>query len=210
MLGRQLDSLKWSALVVLVCGVSLVQVSGLKDSSGGKSNNLTGLVCVLLACCSSGFAGVYFEKVLKGSEVSVWVRNIELALIGIFVGLVGVYYADAEMVTELGFFYGYSRIVCAVICLQAFGGIIVAVVVKYADNLLKGFATSISIVISCLLSIYLFADFTLSFKFFIGTKLVILSTMLYSTTPASLHAIFPFLKLEQEVLPQTNKKDDAK
>lgn len=33
-------------------------------------------------------------------------------------GQVGVYYADAEMVTELGFFYGYSPIVWAAIFLQ--------------------------------------------------------------------------------------------
>lgn len=55
---------------------------------------------------------------LKGSSISVWIRNIELALIGIFVGLIGVYYADKEMVTELGFFYGYSPVVWGAICLQ--------------------------------------------------------------------------------------------
>lgn len=58
------------------------------------------------------------SQVLKGSSISVWIRNIELALIGIFVGLIGVYYADKEMVTELGFFYGYSPVVWGAICLQ--------------------------------------------------------------------------------------------
>lgn len=37
-----------------------------------------GLVAVLVACCSSGFAGVYFEKILKESKQSVWIRNIQL------------------------------------------------------------------------------------------------------------------------------------
>lgn len=37
-----------------------------------------GLVAVLVACCSSGFAGVYFEKILKETKQSVWVRNIQL------------------------------------------------------------------------------------------------------------------------------------
>jgi UDP-sugar transporter A1/2/3 len=27
-----------------------------------------GLIAVLSACCSSGFAGVYFEKILKGTK----------------------------------------------------------------------------------------------------------------------------------------------
>ncbi len=42
------------------------------------------------------------------------------------------------------------------IIIKAFGGLIVAIVVKYADNILKGFATSISIVLSCIVSIFLF------------------------------------------------------
>ena len=34
-----------------------------------------------------------------------------------------------------------------------------AAVVKYADNILKGFATSVSIVVSSLVSFYLLGDF---------------------------------------------------
>lgn len=167
----------------------MVQLSGLKEggqAEAAKGNMMIGLVSVLLACCSSGFAGVYFEKVLKGSEVSVWVRNVELALIGIFVGLAGVYYSDAEKVREFGFFHGYSPVVWGVISLQALGGIVVAIVVKYADNLLKGFATSISIVISCLVSYAFFGEITLSPKFVMGTFLVIFSTIMYSTNPLEL------------------------
>ena len=40
------------------------------------------------------------------------------------------------------------------------GGILVAVVVKYADNLYKAFAVSISIVLSSIVSIWLF-NFTI-------------------------------------------------
>ncbi len=41
-------------------------------------SQFVGLVAVLVACCSSGFAGVYFEKILKETKQSVWVRNIQL------------------------------------------------------------------------------------------------------------------------------------
>ena len=33
---------------------------------------------MITACFSSGFAGVYFEKLLKGTSTGVWVRNIQL------------------------------------------------------------------------------------------------------------------------------------
>ena len=190
LLRRHLDMWKWFALLVLVGGVSLVQVSGLKSGgSAGEAaigNVMVGLVAVILACCSSGFAGVYFEKVLKGSEVSVWIRNVELALIGVVVGLAGVWYTDAAVVSAHGFFYGYTPVVWSVIALQALGGIVVAVVVKYADNLLKGFATAISIVVSCLVSYVFFGEIQLTPKFVLGVFFVICSTIMYSVNPVEL------------------------
>jgi len=55
----------------------------------------------------------------------------------------------------------------------------VAVVVKYADNIMKGFATSAAIIISCIVSVYLF-DVVLSVQFIFGTVLVMLSIYLYA------------------------------
>src|SRR5579859_4649082 len=39
-------------------------------------NRTLGLIAVFAACMISGLAGVYFEKVLKGSTASLWVRNV--------------------------------------------------------------------------------------------------------------------------------------
>lgn len=86
---------------------------------------------------------------------------------------------DGPKVTEKGFFFGYDYVVWTVICLQSFGGLVVAVVVKYADNILKGFATSGAIIISCIAAIYFF-DFHLSLQFFVGATLVIISVFMYS------------------------------
>lgn len=47
----------------------------------------------------------------------------------------------------------------SVLCLQALGGLVIAVVIKYADNILKGFATSLSIILSALFSYFLLEDF---------------------------------------------------
>jgi UDP-sugar transporter A1/2/3 len=53
---------------------------------------------------------------------------------------------------------GYSFWVWATITLVAAGGLLVAVVVKYADNILKGFATSLSILLSAVISYMYFSD----------------------------------------------------
>ena len=39
---------------------------------------LIGLTAVLSSTLTSGFAGVYFEKILKTGPASVWIRNIQL------------------------------------------------------------------------------------------------------------------------------------
>lgn len=53
------------------------------------------------------------------------------------------------------------------ILLQAVGGLVVAVVVKYADNILKGFAASASILTSSALCMAFF-DFKPTTNFIIG------------------------------------------
>jgi len=58
----------------------------------------------------------------------------------------------------------------------------VAMVVKYADNILKGFATSLAIIVSCVASV-IFFNFQLSVQFCAGTTLVIMSIFLYGYQP---------------------------
>ena len=170
------------ALVLLTVGVSIVQISGSRDehvSETEKNNRFVGLVAVLCAACTSGFSGVYFEKILKGSQTSLWLRNVQMGLPSVIIAFLTVYAKDASAVAKQGFLGGYSPIVWTVVTVQAVGGLIVAVVVKYADNVLKVFATSFSIVISCILSA-IFFDFHASFAFVVGASFVVVSTVLYS------------------------------
>ncbi|CAG9949393.1 unnamed protein product, partial [Clonostachys rosea f. rosea IK726] len=123
---------------------------------------LTCVTSVLIAAAVSGFTGVYFEKLLKESptQASVWVRNIQLSLYSLVASLFGgVFWQDGEGIREHGFFEG--------------------MVIRDADNIVKNFATSISIVISFLASVMIF-DFAVTWTFLIGTGLVLLSTYIYS------------------------------
>ncbi|XP_053378383.1 UDP-galactose translocator-like [Mercenaria mercenaria] len=182
MLKKQLSKVQWVALVILFVGVSTVQLQPeniSKSKSSVPQNPFIGLVAVITACVMSGFAGVYFEKILKGTSQSVWLRNVQLGGIGTVVGYITMELSDGAAVREKGFFIGYDKWVWFVILLQSCGGLIVAVVVKYADNILKGFATSAAIIISCIGSMFFF-NFSLSKEFSIGASLVIAATYLYS------------------------------
>jgi UDP-sugar transporter A1/2/3 len=62
--------------------------------------------------------------------------------------------------------------------IQAFGGMVIAMVVKYADNLLKGFAICLSIILSSLLSVLLL-NYQLTIQFGVGAAFVLISIYLY-------------------------------
>ena len=183
LLNKRLSRLQWVSLCVLFAGVSIVQLTHQKTDKtqavATVQRPIIGFVAVVISCVMSGFAGVYFEKILKGTPQSVWLRNVQLGVFGVIVGVVTMEIKDGAHVAKNGMFFGYDGVVWFVICLQSFGGLMVAVVVKYADNILKGFATAAAIILSCIASIYLFG-FEPSLMFILGTSFVITAVYMYS------------------------------
>lgn len=186
-LRRSLRNTQWGALILLVIGIVCVQLAQGSDvvlPSGIEQNHLLGFSTALSACFLSGLSGIYFEKILKDSDISLWIRNVQLSLLSLPFGLITCFINDGKALRDHGFFFGYDLFVCYLIVLQAGGGLIVAMVVKYADNILKGFATSLAIIISCIASIYIF-DFQLTLQFSVGAVLVICSIFMYGHQPKS-------------------------
>ncbi|XP_017327418.1 solute carrier family 35 member A3b [Ictalurus punctatus] len=179
MLGKRLSVSQWLSLLVLMTGIAFVQWPSHSEKEMVAGSQIIGLLAVLFACFSSGFAGVYFEKILKETNQSVWIRNIQLGLFGLLFGLIGVFAQDGEKVRESGILQGYNNVTWAVVILQAVGGLVVAAVIKYADNILKSFATSGSIMLSTFISYFWMQDFYPTSLFFVGAVLVIIATFLY-------------------------------
>jgi len=187
MLKKAIEKHQWFSLFMLALGVALVTWPSPEETTKRSAAQLAttwvqefmGFGAVTMATLTSGFAGVYFEKILKTGPTSVWLRNIQLAMFGTIFGLMIVYCFDFKAVMAKGFFQGYSPIVWMVIILQAIGGLIIAVVIKFADNIIKGFATSLSILLSSVVSYFLLHDFVPTLLFYLGTMLVIAATFLY-------------------------------
>ena len=91
--------------------------------------------------------------------------------------------ADREWVQTQGLFGGWTTTVTMVWFLGSAGGLIVAGCMKYADNVLKGFATSISTVIITTVCILIPAfSFNPTPAFVLGTVLVLGSAYSYGRT----------------------------
>lgn len=184
-LRKRLLITQWAALYFLIAGISIIQLVDQKPVLIIKSheqNRLLGFGAILCGCVLSGFTGVYFEKILKRADISVWMRNVQMSLLSIPLGLATCLVSDFNNVKMNGFFHGYDWYVIYLVLLQACGGLLIGLVMRYADNILKGFATSLSIILSCVASVYLF-EFNLTVQFAIGVGIVIGSTYLYGHVP---------------------------
>ncbi|XP_061843236.2 CMP-sialic acid transporter-like [Nerophis lumbriciformis] len=179
MLRRTLSRLQWFAIAMLCGGVMLVQWKPIDATKVPvEQNPFVGFMAIAIAVLCSGFAGVYFEKVLKSSDTSLWVRNIQMYISGIVITMLAVLLNDGQKVVEKGFFFGYTPYVCFVVFLASVGGLYTSVVVKYTDNIMKGFSAAAAIVLSTVASVVLFG-LHITTTFASGAILVCVSIYLY-------------------------------
>lgn len=105
--------------------------------------------------------------------------NVQLSFLGMLFATLQAVAIDGASLARNGLFHGFNKWAVANILLQAVGGLLVAYVVKYTDNIVKGFATALSIVMSLLLSCLFYGVMPAS-SFLFGVLLVILAFLLYA------------------------------
>ncbi|GAA5917865.1 hypothetical protein JCM5296_006661 [Sporobolomyces johnsonii] len=151
---------------------------------------------------------------LTPPKPSLWIRNIQLSFFGLLVGLPvvlwemhrdlvppgGLLDSDAEYLDQAGwwtraegivrharlgtFFDGFNAVTWVVVGLQLTGGLLSALVMQHADNLLKCFSTSLSILLSVAASVVLF-QFQVSLGITLGALLVLGATFAYTSPSAT-------------------------
>lgn len=182
MLQTKLDKFKWISLLLLMFGVALIEIQKSGTSSTfnkNYKNQIIGQVCVVSICLISAFSNVYLEKMLKSSNVTLWMRNIQLSFFGIIFSFLNVCINDSKAIKENGWLQGINSLVILIICIAAVGGLVIAAVMKYADNIIKCYATAIAIVFGSLVSHFIYRDLSLNIYFNIGVLIVIFATYLY-------------------------------
>ncbi|KAG7266889.1 hypothetical protein CRUP_027952 [Coryphaenoides rupestris] len=145
---------QWFSIFLLCAGVTLVQWKPVEATKVQiEQKPVVGFIAIAVAVICSGFAGIA-------------------------VTLLGVYVTDGAKVMEKGFFFGYTPWVCFVVFLASVGGLYTSVVVKYTDNIMKGFSAAAAIVISTVASVILFG-LQITVTFASGALMVCVSIYLY-------------------------------
>jgi UDP-sugar transporter A1/2/3 len=158
-LGRQYSWAQWRALIALMFGVLLFsepiwsnpdswKVSS--DVSSEESNVFIGTMAVIIEVTLSGFASIYFEKVIKtdAEQLGIWERNFQLAFGSFPIYLAFMIYDGGS---KAGYAGGWSPVAWVLALLGAAGGLLVALSIKYGDSILKTLATTGAICLSSLL-----------------------------------------------------------
>lgn len=208
LLGRRLKPLQWIALVVLTAGISAVQLASVPPArpenyaNGSRTLYFLGVTAVIMASLTSGFAGVYLEKIFKTGMSREAVDDVEpgtqksssashhliddLAAANLRLGFFSIPFAvTSSLATSCG--PGASGCWTAAIKWPALawfsvlnsaaGGIFVALTIKYLDNIIKSFAMTSSIVLAGLLGSA--SREARGAEWWIGVSAVLLSVWMY-------------------------------
>jgi UDP-sugar transporter A1/2/3 len=120
------------------------------DVSSEESNVFIGTMAVIIEVTLSGFASIYFEKVIKtdAEQLGIWERNFQLAFGSFPIYLAFMIYDGGS---KAGYAGGWSPVAWVLALLGAAGGLLVALSIKYGDSILKTLATTGAICLSSLL-----------------------------------------------------------
>lgn len=174
-LGTKVSGGQWIAIVLQVCGIIVTQYG----PNGGATYPVSTYLLLVFQTTLSAVSSVYNQKLCKSVDGSLHVMNMTLYASGACINLVLHVLIRIMNPAEPGFFTGYMNIgAVMVIISNVFIGLAMTAVYKYADALIKCFATAISTGLLLYISPLLF-NINFSFLVLPGTCVVFLATWLY-------------------------------
>lgn len=184
MLKRTLHHFQWAAIIVLAVGLAIVQATAQepeksirkKPNDFGEQHVTLGFVLMMGASLLSGFAGVFMEKILK-KDRDFWATNFHMSFFSLFpsIFLLCIARIKSEDFHLTQSFGGWAW---ATVLLNAVGGLIVSMVLKYADSIAKGFSLASAVIITVAINV-IFFKYTFTFACLFGIMTVLLATTLY-------------------------------
>lgn len=186
-LKRKLSNLQWMAILLLAVGTTTSQVKGCGVAKCDSlfSAPLQGYLLGILSACLSALAGVYTEYLMKKNNDSLYWQNVQLYAFGVLFNMIRLIMDDVSAGFEKGtwwqnLFDGYDFTTWLVVLNLASTGLLVSWLMKYADNIVKVYSTSMAMLLTMVLSAYLF-DFRPTLQLFLGIVICIISVQMYFT-----------------------------
>ena len=172
-LKKRLDNTRWCALFVLMLGMATATSTSCRAVPGGMVH---GILAVVANGVLSSVSNVANEFLLKycDERSPLFLKNAQL-------------YAFGVLITACGWrprFHGWDALAVTIVVVNALTGILISLVLRYADNVVKGFSVSAAMLLTTCVSSTLF-DFALTPPFLIGALAVSCAFWLYFTSVPS-------------------------
>ncbi|KAG6592900.1 CMP-sialic acid transporter 1, partial [Cucurbita argyrosperma subsp. sororia] len=210
-LKRKLSNLQWMAIILLAVGTTTSQVKGCGESSCESllSSPIEGYMLGILSACLSALAGIYTEFLMKKNNDSLYWQNVQLYTFGSIFNMARLVVDDFRGGFENGpwwqrIFNGYSITTWMVVINLGSTGLLVSWLMKYADNIVKVYSTSMAMLLTTVLSVHLF-NFRPTLQLFLGIIVCMMSLHMYFAPPQMLVDLpSPSLKSDPESLAEAS------
>ncbi|KAK6947890.1 Nucleotide-sugar transporter [Dillenia turbinata] len=184
-LRKKLSTLQWMAIVLLAVGTTTSQVKGCGAASCDSpfSAPMQGYMLGVLSACFSALAGVYTEFLMKKNNDSLYWQNVQLYMFGAIFNMLRLLLDDFSGGFEKGAWWqrllnGYTISTWMVVLNLGTTGLLVSWLMKYADNIVKVYSTSMAMLLTMVLSVYLF-NFKPTLQLFLGIIICMMSLHMY-------------------------------
>ncbi|XP_073266797.1 CMP-sialic acid transporter 1 isoform X2 [Populus alba] len=205
-LRRRLSNLQWMAIILLAVGTTTSQVKGCGEASCDSlfSAPIQGYMLGAVSACLSALAGVYTEFLMKKNNDSLYWQNVQLYTFGSIFNMARLVLDDYRGGYENGswwqrLFNGYSITTWMVVLNLGSTGLLVSWLMKYADNIVKVYATSMAMLLTMVWSVYLFS-FKPTLQLFLGIIICMMSLHMYFAPPNMLLDLPPQVRAAPESL----------
>ncbi|CAD5333682.1 unnamed protein product [Arabidopsis thaliana] len=191
-LKRKLSKLQWMAIGLLAVGTTTSQVKGCGEASCDSlfTAPIQGYLLGILSAGLSALAGIYTEFLMKRNNDTLYWQNLQLYTFGSLFNVARLIADDFRHGFEKGpwwqrIFDGYSITTWLVVLNLGSTGLLVSWLMKYADNIVKVYSTSMAMLLTMVASIYLFS-FKPTLQLFLGIVICIMSLHMYFAPPHTL------------------------
>jgi len=175
-MGKELSSMQWAALVLLMIGCATSQLSTKTEQIFAIP--IQGiLICVVLSILSAA-AGIATEYIMKKTPLKadpLHTQNMHLYFYGIIFNAMG-YVLEGNPAS--GMFDGYNFTAILVIMSYSVTGLIISVIMRYADNMVKIYSVAVSMILTMLISIFLFS-YVPTTQLLFGIIIITISILMY-------------------------------
>ncbi|GHP04272.1 hypothetical protein PPROV_000302600 [Pycnococcus provasolii] len=195
LLGRKLTPLQWIALGLLTAGAATSQLSGCAANGGSSlSAPALGYFWGIVSAFLSGFAAAYTEFVMKRNSDDLYWQNCQLYAFGTVFNLMRLAYDGVTETTPrlsedgqplhwlFDMLHGYSLTTWLVVSNLAFTGLLVSWIMKFADSIVKVYATSMAMLVTMLASVAFFG-LSPTPQLFLGIVIASASLQIYYLKP---------------------------